>query len=382
VNLFKSLKDRHKLISAFKEAGVYKEVGENKNKLFPKIHNTPNEQYDYFVFTLRNGIDPKLLKKNLYVFKQFFGRDVILDGEYKRFKLSIANTKLIDKVNYDYSSILEIINKEKLLMPIVCGMNEKGKLIIYDATNSPNLLIYGEPGSGKSSILHVILCTLIQQFNSEQIQFYLADFKMSELNLYEDVEHVKSVSYLEKDFSPVLSHLKNELTKRGQLLKEYKVRHVNRLSDNHKPPYIVLCVDEFVMIRDEGIMADLLQIASLGRAYGIYLILSMQRPSHKILSTDVRGTLSVRMGFRTVDKRNAMIGETLGSETIPKKGYEGTFYLKMDDLEQLRAPYLDESETELILNKYKLDNWKNHNFFKHVHMDKPLSEKDVFHDVN
>jgi S-DNA-T family DNA segregation ATPase FtsK/SpoIIIE len=383
VNLFKSLKDRHKLISAFKEAGIYKEVGENKNKLFPIIHNTPNEKYDYYVFTLRNGIDPKLLKKNLYVFKQFFGRDVILDGEYKRFKLSITNTKLIDKVNYDYSIIQEIINNEKLLMPIVCGLNEKGKLIIYDATNSPNLLIYGEPGSGKSSILHVILCTLIQRFKPEQIEFYLADFKMSELNLYEDVEHVKSVSYLEKDFSPVLSHLKNELTKRGQLLKEYKVRHVNRLSDNQKPPYIVLCVDEFIMIKDEGIMADLLQIASLGRAYGIYLILSMQRPSHKILSTDVRGTLSVRMGFRTVDKRNAMIGETLGSETIPKKGYEGTFYLKMDDLEQLRAPYLDENETELILSKYKLDDWKNHNFYKHTPTtNKVLSEKDVFHDVD
>jgi S-DNA-T family DNA segregation ATPase FtsK/SpoIIIE len=109
----------------------------------------------------------------------------------------------------------------------------------------------------------------------------------------------------------------------------------------------------------------------------------MQRPSHKILSTDVRGTLSVRMGFRTVDKRNAMIGETLGSETIPKKGYEGTFYLKMDDLEQLRAPYLDENETELILSKYKLDDWKNHNFYKHTPTtNKVLSEKDVFHDVD
>jgi S-DNA-T family DNA segregation ATPase FtsK/SpoIIIE len=132
-------------------------------------------------------------------------------------------------------------------------------------------------------------------------------------------------------------------------------------------------------------MADLLQIASLGRAYGIYLILSMQRPSHKILSTDVRGTLSVRMGFRTVDKRNAMIGETLGSETIPKKGYEGTFYLKLDDLEQLRAPYLDEAQTESILNKYKIDDWKNHNFIKHNPTDKQtksLSEKDVFHDVD
>lgn len=65
-------------------------------------------------------------------------------------------------------------------------------------------------------------------------------------------------------------------------------------------------------------MSNLLQIASLGRAYGIYFILSMQRPSHSIQITDVRGVLSVRMGFKTVVLRNAMIGETPGSEKINK----------------------------------------------------------------
>lgn len=274
-------------------------------------------------------------------------------------------------------------------MPIVCGGDELGKFWVYDATNSPNLLIYGEPGSGKSSILHVILSTLIQLFTPQQIQFFLADFKMSELNLYEGVEHVKSVSYLDKDFGPVLKHLKKEMTKRGELLKENKVRHINKLSDEKKPPYIVLCVDEFVMIKDDDIMTDLLQIASLGRAYGIYLILSMQRPSHKILSTDVRGLLSVRMGFRTVDKRNALIGETPGSEKIPKRGYEGTFLLKLDDLIELRSPYLDENKTEEILASYKKADWKNHNYKKHISKteveehqpEKQLTEKDVFADA-
>ena len=389
MNFFKNMQARQKLISAFKEAGIYKEIGEDKRKLFPKIHNVPNDKYDYYVFTLRNGIDPKILKKKLYVFQQFFGENVAIDGEYKNFKLSIKKTSLIDKVNYDYPQILEIIQKEKLIIPIPCGMNEKGIFKMYDATNSPNLLIYGEPGSGKSSILHVILSTLMQTYSPKQIEFYLADFKMSELNLYEGVKHVKSISYLTKDLSPALQHLKKEMTKRGELLKDNKIRHINKLPDEQKPPYIVLCVDEFVMIKDDDIMSDLLQIASLGRAYGIYLILSMQRPSHKILSTDVRGLLSVRMGFRTVDKRNAMIGETPGSETIPAKGYEGTFFLKMDDLEQLRSPYLDETQTETIISRFKIDDWKNHNYKKHIPVEeknqeqpKQLTESDVYGDVN
>jgi S-DNA-T family DNA segregation ATPase FtsK/SpoIIIE len=203
------------------------------------------------------------------------------------------------------------------------------------------------------------------------------------------VEHVKSVCYTTKELAPVLKHIQKEMTKRGELLKQNKVRHINKLSDLQKPPYIVLCVDEFVMIRDEEIMADLLQIASLGRAYGIYLILSMQRPSHKILSTDVRGLLSVRMGFRTVDKRNAMIGETLGSETIPPKGYEGTFYLKYEDLECLRSPFLDEDRTEKLIAPFKKDDWKNHNYRKQEPKEEQkqpeasgLKERDVYNDVN
>jgi S-DNA-T family DNA segregation ATPase FtsK/SpoIIIE len=389
MNIFKSFQARHKLVKCFKTAGIYRtfKTDNGERKVFPKIHNVPNEKYDYYVFTLPNGVDPKLLKKQFYVFQQFFGDGVYLDGDFKRFTMTVRESKKIGEIAYHYPKLLEIIKKDSIKMPIVCGGDETGNLRIYDATNCPNLLIYGEPGSGKSSILHVILSTLIQYFTPSQLQLFLADFKMSELNLYENVEHVKSISYLTKDFGPALKHLKSELTKRGELLKQYRVRHINTLPDAQKPPYIVLCVDEFVMIKDDEIMTDLLQIASLGRAYGIYLILSMQRPSHKILSTDVRGLLSVRMGFRTVDKRNALIGETPGSEKI-SKDQPGTFLLNLDDLEELRAPYLNEDQTERILTRFKKEDWKNHSFAAKApapaeqKQPEKLTEKDVFNDVN
>ncbi|MFJ7585644.1 FtsK/SpoIIIE domain-containing protein [Bacillus cereus] len=388
MKILENLKARQKLIRAFKEGGIYKTIGTDERKIFPKIHSIPNNKSNYYTFTLPNGIDPKLLKKRFYVFQQIFGDGVYLDGEFKKFTLTIKESKKIPEIDYNYKQLQENIQKENILMPIVCGGDENEKVKIYDATNSPNLLIYGEPGSGKSSILHVINTTLIQFFSADEIQFYMADFKMSELNLYEGVEHVNSISYLTKDFAPALKHLKNELTKRGQLLKEHKVRHINKLPKSIKPPYIVLEVDEFVMIKDDEIMTDLLQIASLGRAYGIYLILSMQRPSHKILSTDVRGLLSVRMGFRTVDKRNALIGETPGSEKI-SKDQPGTFLLNLEELAELRAPFLNEDDTEKILEPYKKDDWKNHNYKTKTHEAKQVqkqpdmpTEEDVFYDVN
>lgn len=350
------------LLKVFKDGniGINYSYGQSKGIVYPKIRSVRIDHESkavHLAFSLPTGLDPKEIKKKEYCFKQVFGQRILIKGDIKEFKLTVYLSSLPKKVPYDYSEISEAIKKEKYFMPIVAGKDSNGVLRIYDATNNPNLLIFGEPGSGKSSILHVILTTLIQYYPPDQLQMVLADFKQSELNLYEGVNHVQSVSYQVREFAPVLKRLKNELIQRGTLLKEHRVRHVNKLPKASKPPYIVLCVDEFVMINDNDIMADLLQIASLGRAYGIYLILSMQRPSHKILSTDVRGVLSVRMGFRTVDLRNALIGETPGSDKI-STDEPGTFLLKLDELTEIKAPYLTEDDVENILNSHKSPNEK------------------------
>lgn len=379
---------RKRIIKAFRAGTIYKTLGTEERKIFPKIHSIKtNDHSTEYVFTLPTGLNPDVIKKNFFAFQQVFGQNIKMEGEIKKFVLTVHNHKSSEKIPYNFEEILATIKSEGLVMPIVSGKDSNGKMHIYDATNNPNLLIFGQPGSGKSSILHVILTTLMQLYSPKEIHFYLADFKMSELNLYEGVKHVKSISYLVKDLKPALKNLKKELVTRGVVLKEFKVRHINSLPNEKKPPYIILCIDEFVMINDEDVMSDLLQVSSLGRAYGIYLILSMQRPSHKILSTDVRGVLSVRMGFRTVDLRNAMIGETPGSEKI-SKDEPGKFLLHLDELIELKSPYLNEEKTEKIISKYKINDWKNHNFIKseELKVEKPktleLSEKDVFADVD
>ncbi|MGD6775248.1 FtsK/SpoIIIE domain-containing protein [Sutcliffiella horikoshii] len=376
------------LLNVFKIADIG--VRDKERFRAPKIHDIAfnyNDQTLRYVFTLPNGVDPKLVRKKEYVFHQVFGKNIRLTGDLKKYTLTIFAGELPKKVTYNYADILAVIERDNIIVPIVAGRSREGELCVYDATNAPNLLIFGEPGSGKSSTLHSITTTLIQLYSAEEMHFYMADFKMSELNVYEQVPHVKSISYLARDLAPALEHLKRELERRGELLKAHKVRHVNKLPAEVKRdcPYIMLIIDEFVMIRDKEIMAQLLQIASLGRAYGIYAILSMQRPSHSILSTDVRGMLSVRMGFRTVDLRNALMGETPGAEQI-SKDEPGKFILNRDELTELRAPYLDEEAVEKILAKYKTDDWRNHSYSAPApHLENETLiysvEREVFDDV-
>ncbi|WP_268870165.1 FtsK/SpoIIIE domain-containing protein [Neobacillus bataviensis] len=268
-------------------------------------------------------------------------------------------------------------------MPIVCGKDCAGKWMIYDAITEPNCLISGEPGAGKSTQLRSILATLIQHKTPDQLHIYLGDLKMSEFFLFKDVEHVKSVCVYPEDMARMLAHIHRELKRRGELLNKHRVTHITKLPKAE--PFILLAIDEIVMIMDDKQMKkQIVQITSLGRALGIYCILSLQRPSHDILDTKIRGLLTVRMGFRTTDASNSKIIGTPGSERISKTT-PGRFLVKRDELTELQAPYLTEEDAEELLDKYKSDSWTDM-FTKEVAKcsqsdSEVLTEEDVFYDA-
>ncbi|WP_212974665.1 hypothetical protein [Bacillus sp. J14TS2] len=68
----------------------------------------------------------------------------------------------------------------------------------------------------------------------------------------------------------------------------FEVDHVDNLPQGHRRPYIVVCcIDEFVMLRkDEDIMDILTEIVAVGRTLGVFAILSMQRPNAQVIEKD------------------------------------------------------------------------------------------------
>ncbi|WP_088085499.1 FtsK/SpoIIIE domain-containing protein [Bacillus sp. OV166] len=256
--------------------------------------------------------------------------------------------------------------------------------IIYDAITEPNALISGEPGSGKSTQLRSIITTLIKYKSPEDLHFYLGDLKMSEFHLFKGVQHVKGVAIFPDELKKMLIHVYKEMLKRSRLLNTTGVMHVDQLPKNKKVPYILLAIDEIVMVmEDKDIKKMLVQIDSLGRALGIYNILSLQRPSHDILDTKVRSLLTVRMGFRTVDLANAKIIGTPRSEKISIET-PGRIFLKRDKIMEVQAPYLTDKEAEKLLVGYKSAEWKN----LFIGCSEPcndekkdLREEDVFNEV-
>ncbi|MEK5066837.1 FtsK/SpoIIIE domain-containing protein [Cytobacillus sp. FSL R5-0596] len=378
MTIWAKLQARHRAVKTFKSSGIY--LGDIERPIFPKIQSVQiSANSTTITFTLPNGLDPKLLTKNFYVFEQHFGKNIRLDGEIKRFTLTINKSNLPRKLTYQLPDVTDYD------MPILCGKDSASNYVVYDAITEPNCLISGEPGAGKSTQLRSILSTLIQTKSPDELHIYLGDLKMSEFFLFKGVQHVKSVCVYAEDMAVMLGYLHGEMKRRGELLNKHGVTHVNKLPK--KPPYILLCIDEFVMIMDDKQMKkQIVQLVALGRALGIYCILSLQRPSHDILDTKIRGLLTVRMGFRTTDLSNSRIIGTPGSERISKET-PGRFLIKRDELTELQAPYLTEEKAEELLGPYKSDSWtdmfarvkrKTSSEIANVTASRQLTEEDVF----
>jgi DNA segregation ATPase FtsK/SpoIIIE, S-DNA-T family len=386
MTFIKNQSAKAKLRRCFKSAGLINKYknGDKEVTVYPKIHDVKfddEKQSIRYVFTLVNGTDPKEVMKREYVFNQFFGKNIELDGDYKKFELTVYERGLVNELTYKYKDIQEAIKGYKV--PIVCGKDRNEKWTIYDAVVEPNALISGEPGSGKSTQLRSIITTLIQYMSPEELHLYLGDLKMSEFHLFKGVKHVKGLAIFPDELEKMLNKVYNEMLRRAKVLNAAGVIHIDKLPADQKVPYILLAIDEIVMVMDnKELKKKLVQIDSLGRALGIYNILSLQRPSHDILDTKVRSLLTVRMGFRTTDLSNAKIIGTPGSEKI-SRSTPGRFILKRDTLDEIQSPYLTEDKAEKILKSYKSKDWINSVEEEVVEQVKAqeITEQDLFTEV-
>lgn len=381
MSFWQGLMLRKKLIKAFRAGSIFKTIGSDERKIFPKIHSIRTIDHSTeFVFTLPTGLDPKLIQKNFYAFKQVFGQQIKLEGEIKKFVLTVYDNAVGNTLNYNMGEIKNLVSAHSL--GIVCGKDRTGEYITFDLLKQPHILIAGETGSGKSTQLRSILTTMILTKRPDELKLYLGDCKKSEFHIFKKVEHVQCVLSDGKQIAKMLKGIKKELTERSDLTEMFEVSHVDDLPKEHKRPYIVVCIDEFVMLRkDETVMEILTEIVAIGRTLGVFAILSMQRPESKVLDTTIRANLTVSMGFKLRDKIEARIVNTPDAERIEKSGH---FIMNADKLYDLQAPYLELEAAKKLLNPFCVTKQPVKDITPQEPKEEPkqLTEKDVFIDAN
>ncbi|MBT2577385.1 DNA translocase FtsK [Bacillus sp. ISL-8] len=350
---------KHQIIEVFQKAGLYTEhqTRGGKISIYPKVHAVSSSKESVkYVFTIPNGLDPKTIEKKWFCFQQIFGRNVAIEGDIKKFVLNVFHSDAgLKQYKYSYKQWQPLL--KQLRLPVVVGRDQFGNMIVYDMVkaNTPHLLIAGETGSGKSSMVRVVLSALIQYMSPDKLHLYLGDLKNSEFHFLRRVKHVKEVCMEEIEMKIMLQKVWNEIKKRRKLMEEYEVEHIdeyNKLNPDKQKPYILLAIDEVAMLQDEKeCMTTIEKISAVGRALGVFLMLSMQRPDAKVLDGKLKLNMTVRMGFKCDNTINSNIMGTPGSEHLEQSGQ---MILKLNGLKKVQAPYLELNHAKKIVESYRL----------------------------
>ncbi|MED3691321.1 FtsK/SpoIIIE domain-containing protein [Peribacillus butanolivorans] len=339
---------------AFKLGGIHKQTT-TKSKTYsryPKIHEVHIDEENEsvrFTFTLPDGANPELVLKQDWVFKQCFGNNIEIDGKVKKFILWCYSKDMEKDIPYEFKKIQPHLKDKNI--PIMCGVDRSGKMNVKDMAEEHHMLLTGTTGSGKSSLIRGILTSLILHKSPDEIQFLLGDLKFSEFGIYKRLPHVMGVFMDAQALLPPLQRIAKEMERRGKLLDKYDVESIYELKD--KPPTIVVCIDEVILLKDKPkIMKIIESISCIGRSNGVYLLLSMQRGDAKSLGGQLKNNLTFRISGKQSDETNAKISGLKQSVDLDTAG---RMILSTKEGEiMIHVPYMNKKKAKGLLDPLKV----------------------------
>jgi len=210
-------------------------------------------------------------------------------------------------------------------LTLALGEDVSGTHIFTDLAQMPHLLIAGSTGTGKSVCINSIITTLLYQNSPKDLKFILVDPKRVELSRYAGIPHL--LTPVITDHAKVINALKwvaGEMERRYRILQDMGSQNIDSYHDKlargetkkhtdpetgevteekvERMPNVVVVVDELaeLIMSQGGKEAErvIVRIAQLGRAAGIHLIVSTQRPEVRIITGLIKANINARISFK------------------------------------------------------------------------------------
>ncbi|GHS56242.1 hypothetical protein VN1171_11790 [Helicobacter pylori] len=209
-------------------------------------------------------------------------------------------------------------------MPVGWDINHKE--VCFEIGNEQNhTLICDHSGSGKSNFLHVLIQNLAFYYAPDEVQLFLLDYKEGvEFNAYvadTTLEHARLVSVASSVSYGItfLKWLYDEMEKRAELFKQFKVKDLNDYRKHEKMPRLIVVVDEFQVLFSDSTIKEkerveryLNTILKKGRSYGVHLILTTQT----MRGADINKSLMTQIANRIALPMDAEDSESVLSDDV------------------------------------------------------------------
>lgn len=231
---------------------------------------------------------------------------------------------------------------------VALGKDVEGAYRVIELSRMPHLLIGGQSCSGKTTLLHCMILSLIRNASPEEVKLLLMNPKNTDFNVYEKSKHLYAPVLTDETACLVkLDELVSEMNRRIEFFSQCGVRDIKTYNQSSDKPLcrIVVIMDDISLLTEQSAREFEMHISRLaqsGRPVGIHLVLVTANISTNVITGIMKASIPSRIVLSVksaIDSRTVI--DRRGAEKLMLKGDMLFHPLGQRDAVRIQGAYVD-----------------------------------------
>lgn len=235
---------------------------------------------------------------------------------------------------------------------------QKQEAVAIDLSKDGNILLYGSPGTGKTTFLQTVAMDLARKQSPENLTLYLLDFGTNGLAPLSQLPHVADSLLLDQTekIQKFIRIINRELDRRKKLLSEHGVGTIAlyREVTGKQEPTMVILMDSYESMKDEPYETDLfklfMRISREGLSIGVHLIITASRQNNLRAQLYSNFKHQLTLPQNDISEVRGIVGATPLASTM--EDIKGRALMKRDEVDvvQFALPVAGDNDIQIINN--------------------------------
>lgn len=251
----------------------------------------------------------------------------------------------------------EIKSKKELMIPIGSNKDEK---VFEKLSTMPNMLIGGTVMSGKTAYINSIISSVLLTKKPDEIKMIIFDSKKVDYSIYNGVPHLMiPIINDPKKLNIALQKISIEIRRRMDLLNQANVKNITQYNnmlteDNSKIPDVLIVIDDLTNLNGlEEINNEIEDISLNGWNVNVYMIVSANHPSARVISTISKSNFPSRLSFKVTNAQaSKIIINDSGAEKLTGLGNALYVSRMIGKPIKVVVPFITDDDIKNIVNKW------------------------------